>query len=152
MPGIIVVLVIAVLVTLMIVGWRRRGRSIDVPAPQRLAGEPAGVAFDGLYLATTLAADRLQRVTAHGLGYRQRGRVVVAPEGIVLLDDVFIPTTDVASVGRATWTIDRGVEPNGLNTVSWRLGDQQLTSYFRLDDPQGFDAATTQYTKEQDRT
>ena len=63
-----------------------------------------------------------------------------------------IPVAAITGIERATWTIDRGVEPNGLNAITWMLGDTELTSFLRLDDPEGFDAATTQYTTGQDNT
>ena len=151
-PAIVVVAVIALLITLMLLGWRRRSRQVQVPAPTRVTGSQDGASFTGLYLATTLASDRLQRVTTHGLGYRERGDAVVTSAGIVILGDVLIPVGDITGIERATWTIDRGVEPNGLNAITWMLGDTELTSFLRLDDPEGFDAATTQYTTGQDNT
>jgi len=67
----------------------------------------------------------------------------VTSAGFVLLVDKFIPLGEVTGVSRASWTIDRGVEPNGLSVISWKLGDTRLDSYFRLDDPEGFLAAAS---------
>lgn len=148
--ALVIVVVVAVLIALMLVGWRRRGRAIAVPAPARVTGTPEGVAFDGLYLATTLASDRMQRVSAHGLGYRRRGPVTVTAAGLVICDDVLIPTAQVTGVERASWTIDRGVEPDGLNAVTWMLGQTELTTFLRLDAPEAFDAEMTRHMTGQD--
>jgi len=141
LPAVVIVVVVAVILALMVLSWRRRVRSqsglAQLAAPPADLGEILGE-FSGLYLATTPTGDRYDRIAANGLGFRERGRLVVATTGFVLLVDKFIPIESVSAVGRASWTIDRGVEPDGLSVISWTLGDTGLDSYFRLDDPEGF--------------
>ena len=145
--AILVIVLIALALTGMVIGWRRSKRAVALPplpsAPADL-GDLIGE-FEGLYLSTTLTADPYRRVTSRGLGFRERGAVAVTSAGFVLPGDRFIPDEAVTAVGRASWTIDRGVEPNGLNVIEWTHGDTSLSSYFRLSDPEGFDAATIQY-------
>lgn len=151
LPAIVIVVVVVVILSLMVLSWRRRGRSqAHLPAPTVVPAD-IGTAigtFEGLYLATTPNNDRLNRITVHGLGYRERGNIVVATDGFVLLGDKFIPVASVTGVSRASWTIDRGVEPNGLSVVSWTLGETALDSYFRLDDPEGFLTAASSITQQ----
>lgn len=125
----------------MFFGWRARVRKYSgliVPdaVPDRIG---AVIAVDrGLYVATTMANQPLERVAAHGLGFRSRGTVTIAEHGIVLAPNgrvpFFIGRTSILAVQRATWAIDKVVETGGLVVLTWRLGDTELDSYFRMDD------------------
>jgi hypothetical protein len=149
-----IVIAFALLVlALMALGWylrRRRQRGIPslVAAPASLTN---AIEFPGLYVSTTSAENPLDRIAVRGLGFRARTSVIVADEGVVIpikgQPDSFIPSADLQKVGRATWTIDRVVENDGLAVVDWRLGDLNLASYFRLDDPAGFVEAVGHHTK-----
>ena len=101
----------------------------------------------GLYLATTPAGDRLNRVAVGGLGFRARLSAIVAETGIVLpfpgARDVFVPASAISAVDSASWTIDRGIEPGGLTVVTWTLGDTLVDSYFRFEEPDQFVSAAT---------
>ena len=137
----IVIGALVVFLALIALGWRsRKGRQRSIAAPQRVPavlGVVAGT-FPGFYVATTLANDRFNRVAVHGLGFRAKTEVVVAEAGVVVpiagQPDTFIPAGDITSVERATWTIDRVVEPDGLAMIAWNLGDTPVESYFRADD------------------
>ena len=146
LPTVLIVAAVAAILSLMVLSWRRRGRSQahlpELHAVPSEIGDVLGV-FEGLYLATTPSGDRLNRITVHDLGFRRRGSLTVATEGFVLLGDRFIPAASVSGVSRASWTIDRGVEPNGLSVISWTLGETPIDSYFRLDDPEGFLSAAS---------
>jgi hypothetical protein len=81
----------------------------------------------------------LDRITIAGLGFRARAVITTAPSGIVLdlagRGPVFIPTSAVRGVGRATWTIDRVVDTDGLVFLRWVLGTTEIDSYLRSKDP-----------------
>jgi hypothetical protein len=149
----LVIVLLALLLALMALGWYlRRRRQRGIPS---LVAAPASVTnpheFAGLYVSTTSADNPLDRIAVRGLGFRARTRVIVADEGIVIpiagQADSYLPSEDILKTGRATWTIDRVVEPDGLVVVDWRLGDRTLASYFRLDDPAGFITAVQNHTK-----
>ena len=149
----LVIVFLAVVLGLLVLGWYlRRRRQRDIPslavAPTTLSD---AVEFAGFYVSTTSAENPLDRIAVRGLGFRARTTVVVATEGIVIpiagQPDSFIPAADLAKVDRATWTIDRVVETDGLVVIDWRLGDRTLASYFRLDDPDGFVAAVEKHTR-----
>ncbi|MDX2375389.1 hypothetical protein M4I32_01055 [Microbacterium sp. LRZ72] len=128
-----------VLLALMAFGWwRRRRRDATLAAPTEV---PAGLEHfaeaEGLYVATTRHDAPLDRLAMRHLAYRARARIAVAPAG-VLLDlagepDVFLPADRLIGVGRATWTIDRVVERDGLVVIAWRVDDTTTAdSYLRL--------------------
>jgi hypothetical protein len=82
-----------------------------------------------------------------GLGYRARATVETAPSGVVLdlagRGPVFIPKAAIRGVGRATWTIDRVVDTDGLIFLRWVLGTTEIDSYLRSTDPDRLVAALT---------
>ena len=136
------------LLALMVVGWLgRRRRQRGFPVPPAVPAELGGVqgVFAGKYVATSRGGLPLERIVAHGLGFRGGATATVASAGI-LIDRVgeravWIPLADVRDVRRATWTIDRVVETDGLTLVQWQLGDLVVDTTLRLDEPSGFDAA-----------
>lgn len=137
------------LLALMLWGWLRRRRR------QSALAQPAGVpeqigtvlgTFAGQYLATTSAENALDRIAVHGLGFRGQGALTVTDLGLLLTRagerDLWIPREDLRDIRTATWTIDRSVEPGGLDLVEWVLGERTVDSYFRLSDARGFQAAS----------
>jgi hypothetical protein len=145
----LVVVLLFVLLILMVLGWyARRRRQSSLPAPRRLVGDPGAVLFtsDAFYVATTTGGDPLDRIAVGGLGFRARAGVSVTSTGVVLTipgqDHLWIPTAEITGVDRATWTIDRVVEQDGLVLLAWQLpgdGDARtqvaVDSYFRFDVP-----------------
>lgn len=138
--GAIVIAFLIVLLVLMYLGWRKRQRSQGgLPRPMEVPASASEVLrVTGLYVATTLVDEPLNRVAVAGLGYRARASVAVtsSPPGVVLSlagePDAFIPATDIQRVERSTWTIDRVVEKNGLVRLTWLLGDTIVDSYVRV--------------------
>lgn len=141
-PALGILIVLVVLFLLLARGWRARRRSqsgISEPeSPPSDIGEPT-FTDDLLYVASTRADSPLDRITVAGLGYRARAVVTTAPSGVVLdlagRGPVFIPKTAIRGVGRATWTIDRVVDADGLVFVRWVLGSTEIDSYLRSTDP-----------------
>ena len=128
--------IVAVLLVAGVLGWRsRRRRHRDLVAPQAPTDFQAVLDAPILYVATTVAGDPYDRVAVHGLGFRARGRIAVGPSGVVLDlpgTAVLVPAGDLDGVERATWTIDRVVEPGGLLRIGWRLGERSLETYLRV--------------------
>ncbi|GAB3606390.1 transporter [Conyzicola nivalis] len=139
---------LVVFLALIALGWySRKRRQRGIAAPQQPPAHLGAVfgEFPGFYVATTLANDRFNRVAVHGLGFRAKSTVVVAEAGIVVpiagQPDIFIPRGDIALVDRATWTIDRVVETDGLTMIAWALADTEVESYFRAENSEAFLAA-----------
>ncbi|WBU38655.1 PH-like domain-containing protein [Homoserinibacter sp. YIM 151385] len=142
--AVIVIAVIALALGLMALGWRRRrARQADLP---ELAAAPADAelgdvhfAASALHVATTRSGDAYDRIAVRGLGFRSAADLTVADAGLVLAltgqPVRLIPVAALEGVARATWTIDRAVERDGLVRVTWRLGDARLDSDFRTEDP-----------------
>ena len=152
--GIVIAAIIAFMLGAMALGWWARKKRQSGYA--ELAETPADLGtvlgeFEGLYLATTPASDRLNRIAVRGLGFRARTTLQLTEAGIVFIGDRFLPRESVTAIGRASWTIDRGVEPDGLSVVSWKLGDDDVESYFRLDDPEGFIAVAAEFMKKAEK-
>jgi len=143
----------AVVIALFVVlafAWRsRQRRQAGIGEPETPPADYGDPTFtdDLLYVATTRAAAPLDRVTIAGLGFRARAVVTTAPSGIVLdlagRGPVFIPKEAIRGVGRATWTIDRVVDADGLIFVRWVLGTTELDSYLRSTDPDRLVTALT---------
>lgn len=132
-----VVLAIAALAA-MAWSWRRRTRrDAGVTAP---VGERRGAVhaeFTGLYVATTRHEAPLDRLNVRHLAFRSRVTVVVTDQGVALElpgePTVFLDRGRLRAVGRATWTIDRVVEPDGLVLIAWAADDGTICdSYVRL--------------------
>ena len=146
----LVIAFLVVVLGLAALGWfNRRRRQSGIAAPQRPPAELGTVLgeFPGFYVATTLAGDRLNRVAVHGLGFRAKSTVVVAEAGVVVpiagQADIFIPKADITAAARATWTIDRVVENDGLAMIAWGLAETAVESYFRAENTEAFLAAVT---------
>ncbi|MGV8896536.1 MAG: hypothetical protein ACOH10_02185 [Rhodoglobus sp.] len=143
----LVLVFLASLLLLMFLGWRarqRRQRDVVplVAAPADLGNTLANLT--GKYVATTASGNPLDRIAVHGLGFRSNVMAVVADSGILLQlpgRDLFIPLADLRDVRRATWTIDRVVEKDGLHLIEWMLGDRVVDSYLRMAEPTEFEQA-----------
>jgi len=139
----IVLSILALLLVLMVLGWRARSRrQLHLTAPGGVsadAGAPRA-RFDGFYVATTIADDPLNRVVADRLGFRGRVQATVFDTGIELAiagrDPLFIGADGIRGIDTATWAIDRVVEPDGLARIRWALdgpaGLVDVDSYLRL--------------------
>jgi hypothetical protein len=150
LPAAGILLVLVVIFVLLWRGWRarqrRQGDLGELAAPPADFGSPA-FTDDLLYVATTRADAPLDRITISGLGFRARAVVTTAPSGMVLdlagRGPVFIPKAAIRGVGRATWTIDRVVDADGLVFVRWVLGTTEIDSYLRSTDPDRLVTALT---------
>lgn len=149
-PAIIVAAILIIALALMVLGWRaRQRRQVTLPEPHRVPADLGTVLgqFETFYVATTMAGDPLNRVAVQGLGFRAKAFVIVAKTGVVIpIDgqpDIFVPLADIRDITRATWTIDRVVEPDGLILIAWTLGDTGVDSYFRAEEPEPLLAALT---------
>lgn len=144
----IVIAVLLLLLSLMALGWRaRQRRQLGVAKPAAAPVELGTVlgTFTGKYVATTTGGDPLDRIAVHGLGFRGNTEVTVAEKGVLVhidgTDDKWIPSSDLREHRKATWTIDRVVEQDGLELLEWSLGDRVIDSYFRFDDWLDFEFA-----------
>lgn len=138
LAAVIMLAALALLLVLVWRGWRSRvGRYRDLPdmlPATALTGHPEKL-FVLFYVATTEAGKPLDRVARSPLAFRAKTTLGTSPEGIVLQipgeSDVAISSNQLRGVGRATWTIDRVVDSDGLIFLRWRWGPLDVDSYFR---------------------
>ncbi len=150
LTGGVILLLVALLFLAMTRTWRTRSRAQAAavpPVPVPADPGPQVGSWDGFTVATTRADQPLERITAGGLGFRSRGGVTVHEHGVVLhhagAPDRWVATDAVRGADRATWAIDRVVEPGGLVRLRWTAtgaaGATDLDTYFRF--PEGDAAA-----------
>ncbi|WP_210418435.1 hypothetical protein [Agromyces intestinalis] len=116
---------------LMARSWRRRTERDAAlsayPVPAEL-GAPT-IECEVLYVATTPEGEPLERLALLGLAFRGAGRVEVTPAGVVLRVagelPGFLPADRIAGATRATWAIDRSVEPEGLVAITWIANESE---------------------------
>lgn len=147
----IVLALLVVLLALMVLGWSaRRKRQAAVAAPSAVPESVGELVFTGTgrYVATTVAGDPLDRIAVRGLGFRGGVTLTVTTLGMIVAlvgrDEFWIPAAEIRDQRRATWTIDRVVETDGLQLIQWNLGGQIVESYFRFDSPTALEHAVEQ--------
>lgn len=132
-----------VLLGLMLWGWTRRKRrdsGLVAPLDLRSDAERAadgGYRVTGLYVASTATGAPLDRLAISGLAFRAKAEITVSSAGVALAlageRPVLLAREQLVGVDRATWTVDRVVEPNGLVLLAWRTANDTIVdSYFRL--------------------
>ena len=124
---------------LMLRGWRSRQlRQADVPAPAVAPARGDGLEVTGLFVGTTSAADWIDRLAVHHLSDRGQGSLVVEDSGVRVvrpgLDDLWVPRSDLVAAS-VEQSLAGKVVRTGLLVVTWRLGDREVASGFRADDP-----------------
>ncbi len=146
--GMIVLALLVVLLGLMWLGWRnlkRRSSGIPAPDPIPASGAPEVLRTSGMHVATTHAGRPLDRVVVRGLAFRANADIRVTQAGVELRlaggAECFLPADAIQRVDRATWTIDRAVERDGLVVVTWTLGDTPVDTNLRVEDPAALVAA-----------
>lgn len=138
--AITVMISVAVLILLaMLFAWRRRLRRDSGLAAPLGVPEHAEVVHreEVLYVSTTRHDQPLERLAISPLTYRARGELAVTDRGVALCLDgaptVFLASSRLVQVDRATVTIDRVVEPGGLVRIAWNAADDTVVdSYLRL--------------------
>jgi hypothetical protein len=125
----VLVVVIAVLIQLMMRGWRRRGEQQseligNLPDIPDLVGE-ALVTTRGLYVGSTLAPAWNERITAGDLGYRSKAVLTRYPEGIMLerirAKPIWIPQESITAIRTERGIAGKVAARNGILAIRWRL-------------------------------
>ena len=129
----------------LLVGWRHRAQRQaglpELPSVPEDFGLALATPLTGLYVCTTTAGNWQDRIVARGLGRRANATAELTADGVLIdrIDDdaIFLPAGSLTAVGTAPGIAGKVMGlPNGVLIVSWRLGDVELDSGFRADDPQ----------------
>jgi hypothetical protein len=116
---------------------RRKRQELQLVEPERpsTSGVEAGRGEPVYYLATTYADRPLERIWAYRLGGRGNATLIIG-DAIELHrtgePGLLIQYGQVTGFGRASATIDRGVERDGLTTLNWMLGEQEVSTVLRF--------------------
>lgn len=112
----------------------RKAQESALPEPKRPQQLPSG--FSGYYVSTVFADAPLKRVWAWGLGIRGKAIINVDAAGVSIErqgeQGLLIPAQSLTGVSRASATIDKGVERDGLIALIWRLGEEELATHLRI--------------------
>ena len=134
---IVMITVALVLLGLGVWAWRRRTRrdaGLAAPVGEPPAGVGVRAVFPGLYVATTRHGEPLERLAIRGLGFRSRVDVSVTDAGVVLdlagQPRMFLATDRITDAVKATVTIDRVVERDGLTRLEWRIDDDTIVDTY----------------------
>lgn len=134
-------LVLSALALLLFLAWwgwshRRRAARSFTPLPplSELTGE-LRESIPLLYVATTLADKPYQRVAISPLAYRAKAVLTIWDDGVGLEivgeGSVGLTRGRLLGCGRATWTIDRVVEPDGLVLLRFAHDGHEFDCYLR---------------------
>lgn len=138
--GLLLLLIVPAFALAAYVGVRRARvkQETFLPAPVGIESADSLVFDDGLYVSTVLAESPLTRVWAHGLGVRGKVKLVCKEAGLEVHRQgeasFVIPTVQIVGLDKASATIDKAVESNGLFSIIWQLGQTQLITNFRIPD------------------
>lgn len=126
--------------TWSILSRRRKGDLLPAFPGAHILSGPEIAAFSVLHVATTMHNHPLERVWTAPLAYRAKTTLRLLRDGVLMEltgeGDVGIPADRIVGVSRATWTIDKAVDPEGLIVISWESGDTVFDTYLRsVDQP-----------------
>lgn len=127
---------VAVIASLIYLSNRsvRKAQESALPEPSRPTQLTDGIA--AFYVSTVFADSPLKRVWAWGLGGRGKALVTVEHDGVSIErqgeSGLFISRDVLTGVSRASATIDKGVEKDGLIALIWRLGSEELATHLRI--------------------
>lgn len=145
----VLVIVIAVLIQLMMRGWRRRsqrqteliGDLPDVPVDVGTAT----ITTRGLYCGCTMAPVWDERITAGDLGYRSKA-VLTRYAGGILLEriralPIWIPRESITAIRMERGIAGKVVARIGILAIRWRLpSGAEIDTGFRANDRREYDA------------
>jgi hypothetical protein len=134
--GLLGLLVFGIFVAIAFLTWRSKGikQARYIEAPLFIDSNPEGI--QGFYVATTFGGRPLDRVVAHGLAHRGMAFVQARADGLAIYrrgeSSFLIPKAAIIGASRTSAVIDRAVEKDGLVSVKWRLGTEELETHFRF--------------------
>lgn len=134
--------ILAATAVLALMWWAWRARKMRglayLPEGVNLTGEPLALFERVYYVATTKAADPLERIAVPGLTYRGYSNIEFYDEGLRVQVDgeppVDLSNEHISGAGSAQMRIDKVVERGGLTVLRWQSNNTDLESSFRFTD------------------
>jgi hypothetical protein len=125
----VLVVVLAVVIQLMMRGWRRRAEGqLDLvgdlpPLPDEVGS--ASITTRGHYCGCTFAPEWNDRVAVGDLGYRTKAVLFRHPEGILVerirAQPIWIPQESIVAVRTERGIAGKVVSRHGILVIRWRL-------------------------------
>ncbi|WP_156296372.1 PH-like domain-containing protein [Mycobacterium paragordonae] len=138
----VLVVFLAVVIHLMMRGWRRRAEAQveligELPELPDAVGAPA-VTTQGLYVGTTLSPAWNDRVAVGDLGYRSKAVLIRYPEGILVervrAQPIWIPQESITAIRTERGVAGKVAARNGILAIRWRLpSGTEIDTGFRAD-------------------
>ncbi|WAC89565.1 transporter [Mycobacterium sp. Aquia_213] len=144
----VLVVVIAVVIQLMMLGWRRRSlRQQELIGNLPAIPDEVGMAtttLRGVYVGSTLAPEWNERVTAGDLGFRSKAVLSRYPEGILLerigANPIWIPQSAISEVRTERVLAGKLGARSGILAIRWRLpSGVEIDTGFRAGNRGGYD-------------
>ena len=134
--GAIAISLVAVVAALIFFSNRSLRKAQEASLPEPSEGLSANDAIAGFYVSTVFAQSPLKRVWAYGLGGRGKALLSVSETGVVIERQgersLLIEARQLTAATRASATIDKGAERDGLLVLLWQLGDEELATHLRI--------------------
>ena len=140
----VLVVVIAVVIQLMMRGWRHRAQRQaaligTLPAVPDTVGSPIVAPTRGVYVGCTLAPSSHDRVAVGDLGYRAKAVLTRYPEGIMVQRSgarpIWIPQESITAIHTERGIVGKVMSHNGMLAIRWRLpSGAEIDTGFRGDD------------------
>jgi hypothetical protein len=138
----LVVLVIALIVQLMMRGWRKRAQRQaeligNMPEIPGQVG-PAAISTPGVYVGCTMAPAWSQRITVGDLGYRSKAVLTRHPEGILVqrtrAQPIWVPNECISGIRTEHVVAGKVAARDGILAIRWRLpSGVKIDTGFRAD-------------------
>lgn len=158
----VLVVLIAVLIQLMLRGWRHRAQRQlaiigQLPALPDTVGAAVIPPVTGLYVGCTIAPSWQDRIAVGDLGDRSKAVLTRYPEGIMLQRSgaapIWIPAESVTAIRTERGIAGKAMTHDGILAIRWRLpSGTEIDTGFRADDRSRYDTWLNQQDAQQEGT
>ncbi|MDF2826588.1 MAG: pyrC [Mycobacterium sp.] len=139
----VIAIAIAVFITLMLRGWKRRAlRQIELigrlPALPDAVGPALTGPIKGLYVGSTVAPSWQDRIAVGDLGYRTKAVLTRYPEGIMMqrsgVTPIWIPDDSITAIRTERGIAGKAMTHEGILAIRWKLpSGTEIDTGFRGD-------------------
>lgn len=139
-PTLMLALLCVLIFWAMRVGWKSRQERQEqvgalAPVPERYDNAESLLAIPGVYIATTVMGDWLDRIATQTLGVKSAGTFFVFDDALIIArdgaEDIWIPATDILTLRTESGMSGKFVEKDGLVIVSWSFNGNPVDTGFR---------------------
>ena len=150
----VLVVLIAILISLILRGWRRRAaRQLQIvgqlPGLPDTVGPAVIPGIRGLYVGSTIAPSWQDRIAVGDLGFRTKAVLARYPEGIMVQrsggQPIWIPAECITAIRTERGIAGKALTHEGILAIRWVLpSGTEIDTGFRADDRREYDKWVTQ--------